>query len=80
MLNLAAVLDAWLWQERLSKEEAARRIGISPSSFTRITMGASVKGDVMARVAAFLFTDDGRKPIPSTVEPPREEPEQKELL
>jgi transcriptional regulator with XRE-family HTH domain len=61
-VNLSQVLRQWRYAERLELKGAAKLIGISPATLSRIEKGQSVGGDTLARLVTWLLEKPKESP------------------
>jgi DNA-binding XRE family transcriptional regulator len=54
MKNLSEVLHQWRWASKLGTREAAKRIGISNSTYSRMERGYPCDGKTLAIIIAWL--------------------------
>jgi transcriptional regulator with XRE-family HTH domain len=54
-VNLSRVLSQWRYAERRDLKGAAKLIGISPATLSRIEKGQSVGGETLARLVTWLL-------------------------
>lgn len=63
----AELLARWQRRAKLSQQDAAARVGLSPQEYNRITRGVEVPG--MIRATRIAARTDGAVPVGSWVEP-----------
>ncbi|MBK7077205.1 MAG: helix-turn-helix transcriptional regulator [Myxococcales bacterium] len=63
----AELLARWQRRAKLSQQDAATRVGLSPQEYNRITRGVEVPG--MIRATRIAARTDGAVPVGSWVEP-----------
>jgi transcriptional regulator with XRE-family HTH domain len=54
-VNLSQVLRQWRYAERLELKDAARLIGINPSTLSRFERGQIPGGETLARIVTWLL-------------------------
>jgi transcriptional regulator with XRE-family HTH domain len=52
---LGTVLKEWRWARKLGIRAAAKEIGVSPSTLSRIERGENMDGQTLAHIIAWLL-------------------------
>lgn len=57
-MNLAGVLRAWRLHKELGVRDAAKMIGVSSATFSRIERGESMDGGTLAKILLWLIREE----------------------
>jgi transcriptional regulator with XRE-family HTH domain len=57
-MRLGTLLADWRFANRIGVREAARRIGLSPATLSRIENGKNADGTSMTKIMLWLFTEE----------------------
>ena len=57
-MNLSRLLRQWRYAERLDLKDAARLIGINPSTLSRFERGQIPGGDTLAKIVTWLLKSE----------------------
>lgn len=61
-MRIGEVLRRWRRVSDIGLREAARDIGVSHGTLSRVERGEEMSGDTLAKVLAWLFKDGTRSP------------------
>ena len=71
-MRLGAVISDWRWANRIGVREAAKIMGVSAASLSRLECGNACDGTTLARIMLWLIELDKnleRRKSPSTERP-----------
>lgn len=55
-MQIGDVMRAWRWREEYTVKEAAEKIGLTPSTFSRIERGLPMTDASMAKLLCWLLS------------------------